>query len=84
MVCVRARKFVCVCECVWVCVCVRVRQPPIHMPERLCEGPVGLGIDVVRLDNGCYQVRKLQSGGAAQISGMLSCGGKGVARVGGR
>jgi len=56
-----------------LCVCARacVRQPPIQMPERLCDGPVGLGIDVVRLDNGCFQVRKLQSGGAAQISGIF-------------
>jgi hypothetical protein len=41
------------------------------MPERLCEGPVGLGIDLARLDSGLYQVRKLQSGGAAHITGKL-------------
>jgi hypothetical protein len=32
-----------------------IRQPVIAMPERLCEGPVGLGIDLVRLDNGHFQ-----------------------------
>jgi len=32
-----------------------IRQPPVHIPERLCEGPIGLGIDLVRLDNGHYQ-----------------------------
>lgn len=51
-----------------------IRQPPVHMPERLCEGPVGLGIDLVRVENGYFQVRRLQSGGAAQITGKLRVG----------
>lgn len=51
-----------------------IRQPVIPMPDRLCEGPVGLGIDLVRLDNGHFQVRKLQSGGAANITGKLHVG----------
>ena len=51
-----------------------IRQPAVPMPERLCEGPVGLGIDLVRLENGYFQVRRLQSGGAAQITGKLRMG----------
>ena len=51
-----------------------MRQPAMQMPERLCEGPVGLGIDLAKLDTGHYQIRKLQSGGAAQVTGKLQVG----------
>lgn len=51
-----------------------IRQLAIQMPDRLCEGPVGLGIDLVRLESGKYQVRKLQSGGAAFLTSKLRVG----------
>lgn len=51
-----------------------LRQPTIPFPERLSEANVGLGIDIARVDGGGLQVRRLQSGAAAQLSGKLKVG----------
>eukprot|EP00961_Rhodomonas_salina_P061835 830166-Rhodomonas_salina.1 len=51
-----------------------LRQPTIPFPERLSETNVWLCIDIARVEGGLLQVRRLQTGGAAQLSGKLKVG----------
>ena len=44
--------------------------------ERLSEGPIGLGLDLERMDDGSLVVRKLQNGGAASLSNQIRVGDK--------
>jgi len=53
-----------------------LRQPPVPFPERLSEGPIGLGLDLERMDDGSLVVRKLQNGGAASLSNQIRVGDK--------
>mmetsp|Transcript_31235 Transcript_31235/g.48943 ORF Transcript_31235/g.48943 Transcript_31235/m.48943 type:complete len:496 (-) Transcript_31235:187-1674(-) len=52
-----------------------LRQGVVHMPDRLSEGnALGLGIELGRTPAGLLQVRRLQSEGAAALTGKLSVG----------
>eukprot|EP00960_Hanusia_phi_P039722 754007-Hanusia_phi.AAC.3 len=53
-----------------------LRQPAVPFPERLSEGPIGLGLDLERVDDGALLVRKLQNGGAAALSNHIRVGDK--------
>jgi len=53
---------------------VLLRQPIVHLPERLAEQNQGLGIDLVRTEHGHLRIRSLQNGGAASLSGKLLVG----------
>ncbi|KAJ1484407.1 hypothetical protein T484DRAFT_2512035 [Baffinella frigidus] len=51
-----------------------IRQPTVHIPERISEGNVGLGVEMLAMPNGERRVVKMQQGGTAQLSGKINIG----------
>eukprot|EP00292_Cryptomonas_paramecium_P034412 CAMPEP_0113714802 /NCGR_PEP_ID=MMETSP0038_2-20120614/32849_1 /TAXON_ID=2898 /ORGANISM="Cryptomonas paramecium" /LENGTH=180 /DNA_ID=CAMNT_0000641879 /DNA_START=247 /DNA_END=785 /DNA_ORIENTATION=+ /assembly_acc=CAM_ASM_000170 len=50
---------------------ILIRQKSVAIPDRLCEGPMGLGVDPLPVDGQGIMVRSLRNGGAAELAGGL-------------